>query len=136
MSHVCSTALIRCMDFRLGPAIRDYMNANDLYGDCDIISVAGAAKDIAQATDSYVEGLVHLSKRLHDTKTVLLMNHTDCGAYGGRAAFGSDEEERAKHLADMRTAKAKILAKQPEMNVKLVLAKIVPDGSVSIEEIE
>ena len=137
MAHTCSHALVRCMDFRLGPAIRDYLNSNDLYGQIDIISVAGAAKDIAQIEEGDVEGQVGLSKKLHEIGTVILMNHTDCGGYGGRAAFKSAEAEREVHLADMRTAKAKLLVKYPELNVKLILAVMSEeDGSVVMEEVE
>jgi carbonic anhydrase len=136
MAHVCSTALVRCMDFRLGSAVREYLEANNLYNDVDIISLAGAAKDIAQTDDSVAETQVDLSKKLHDIKTVILMNHTDCGGYGGRAAFDSDEAEREGHVADMRAAKAKIVAKHEGVEVKIALAKIGEGGAVEIEEIE
>jgi carbonic anhydrase len=135
MSHTCSHALVRCIDFRLGPAIRDYLNENDLYGNTDIISLAGAAKDIAQTDDSFAEGQVSLSNKLHETNTVILMNHTDCGGYGGSAAFSSKEDERTKHIEDMNAAKTKINATHPNLNVKLALAVISEDGSVQIEEI-
>lgn len=136
MSHTCSHALVRCIDFRLGPAIRDYLSEKNLYGNIDIISVAGAAKDIAQIDQSFPEGQVSLSNKLHDTNTVILMNHTDCGGYGGSSAFESKDLERTKHIEDMNTAKAKILATHPNLTVKLALAVIEDDGSVHIDEIE
>jgi carbonic anhydrase len=136
MAHVCSTALVRCMDFRLGSAVRDYIEANNLYNDVDIISLAGASKDIAHTNNSVAQMQVDLSKKLHSIKTVILMNHTDCGGYGGRTAFDSEEAERERHLADMRQAKAKILANHEEIEVKITLAKIAGNGAVEIEEIE
>lgn len=135
MSHTCSHALVRCIDFRLGPAIRDYLDKNGLYGSIDIISVAGAAKDIAQTNDSFPQAQVSLSNKLHDTNTVILMNHTDCGGYGGRGAFSSKEEERETHLKDLKAAKEKVLAAHPDLTVKLALAVIEDDGSVNVEEI-
>ena len=136
MSHTCSTALVRCIDFRLGSAMRDYLNEKNLYNDIDIIAVAGAAKDIAQTDNSFAQGQVDLSNQLHSTKTVILMNHTDCGGYGGRSAFSSDQEEYDKHVEDMRAAKEKILAKHEGLEVRLALAKIGENGNVTIEEIE
>ncbi|NQV89753.1 MAG: hypothetical protein HQ488_05495 [Parcubacteria group bacterium] len=124
------------MDFRLGTAIRDHLNTAGLYNYVDIISIAGAAKDIAQEDGSYAEGQVDLSHRLHETETVLLMNHTDCGGYGGRGAFDSDEAERAQHESDLRSAKAKLVAKHEGLEVKMALAVIGADGNVSIETIE
>lgn len=123
------------MDFRLGPAIRDFLNEKNLYGDIDIISAAGAAKDIAQLDSGYIEGQLGLSKKLHSINTVILMNHTDCGGYGGRAAFDSKEAEREAHLSDMQAAKTKVLASYPDINVLIALANINDDGSVAIEEI-
>jgi len=36
--------------------------------------------------------------RLHDTKRVILMVHSDCGAYGGLAGgFGGDAQAEAAH---------------------------------------
>jgi len=136
MAHTCSTALIRCIDFRLGGAIRDYMNANNLYDDTDIISLAGAVKDLAQNENGYLEGQIDLSHQLHSTNTVILMNHTDCGGYGGRAAFENREAENAHHHSELKKGKEKILAKHPDITVKLALAHIEDDGSVRIEDIE
>jgi carbonic anhydrase len=124
------------MDFRLGSAIRDYLNAHNLYNEVDIISVAGAAKDIAQGEGSFAQGQVDLSHKLHEIKTVILMNHTDCGGYGGRDAFDSDESERSKHEADLHAAREKLLRAHPELEVKLALAVIGADASVNVEEIE
>ena len=44
--------------------------------------------------------------RLHGTKRVILMLHTDCGAYGGLAAgFGNDPDaERLHHRGDLSRA--------------------------------
>lgn len=135
MPHTCSNALVRCMDFRLGSAVRDYMKENDLYDDTDIIAVAGAAKDIAQEDGSYVEDQVNLSKKLHNIGTIILMNHTDCGGYGGRDTFASREAEHAKHISDLQQAKAKLKAQFPDVKIKLLLADILDDGSVDIQDV-
>ena len=43
--------------------------------------------------------------RLHGTNRVILMVHTDCGAYGGLQAFeGNKEREAANHEAQLRGA--------------------------------
>jgi hypothetical protein len=38
---------------------------------------------------------VQTSMRLHRTQRVMLMAHSDCGAYGGLQAFAGDEEREA-----------------------------------------
>lgn len=135
MSHTCNHALIRCMDFRLQKAIDQWMSKNNLAGDCDMISVAGAGKDIVVNPDGFVATQVDLSCKLHETKIVLLMHHTDCGAYGGHTAFSSLEDERAHHLDEMAKAEEVIKSRHPEVEVKKILTVINDDGSILIEDI-
>jgi carbonic anhydrase len=123
------------MDFRLDSAVHDFIVSQNLENDIDVISVAGSAKDIAQIENGFVENQVDLSCRLHQTTTVILMNHTDCGGYGGQAVFESDEAERAQHTKDLRVAREKILARHPQVSIRLTLAILGEDGSISIEEI-
>jgi len=40
---------------------------------------------------------IRTSMRLHETKRVILMVHSDCGAYGGLRAFAEDAQAEAKH---------------------------------------
>lgn len=134
--HTCNNTLIRCIDFRLQKAIDAWMSENNLAGDCDMISVAGAGKDIVNNPDGFVAAQVDLSSKLHAAKTVLLMHHTDCGAYGGHAAFENLEVERAHHFSEMSKAAEAIKAKHPDMEVKMVLANIAEDGLVTIESVE
>ena len=136
MSHTCSNALIRCMDFRLEPAIADYMKAHNLASDTDIISVAGAAKDINdQAFGDIVRGQLGLSKKLHDIQTIILMNHTDCGGYGGRSAFDSREAEWDHHVTQLNAASETLQAEFEGITVKKLIADIQDDGSVEIKEV-
>lgn len=135
MAHTCSTALVRCIDFRLGSAIRDYMQKNNLYNETDIISYAGATKNINDDAGGPVETQIDLSKSLHSINTVILMNHTDCGGYGGRSAFESAEAEREHHLGELNKAKDRLAAKHPDLTIKLALADIKDDGSINIEDI-
>lgn len=129
MAHTCKAAILHCIDFRLGPAVKAWLEEKNHLGDCDIVSVAGATKDFTFPLEQ-----LELSHKLHDTSTVVLMNHTDCGAYGGRSAFGSDDEETETHFSAMSQAKAKLLERLPHLEVRTVLARIDGGGSVTFEE--
>jgi carbonic anhydrase len=74
---------------------------------------------------------INISKQLHGIKKVILMNHTDCGAYGGRAAFPDRHAERAGHRTDMEEAKKLILSFYPDLEVETVLVDIEEDGSIN-----
>src|SRR3989338_8086308 len=123
MGHKCKGLILHCIDFRLGVTIKDYLDKQNLIGDIDIVSIAGGVKDL-----DYAMKQIEISERLHGISEIILMNHTDCGAYGGRAAFGSDEEEMEKHKVKLMAAKKKINECYPNITVKCVIAKILGHG--------
>lgn len=130
MAHHCKYFIAHCIDFRFGRAIKDYLEKEGLLGDCDIVSVAGGVKN----SDFLLEQL-DISVNLHKVQEVRLMNHIDCGAYGGSGKFSSFEEERAFQIEEMKKAKSLIVQKYPSLAVKTILAKIQPSGEVIFESI-
>lgn len=140
MPHKAKALLIRCMDFRFEEAIEKYLKEHDLLNKIDIVALAGAGKNIADPDDPHDEDTIlhqlDLSEKLHDIHTVIIMNHTDCGGYGGRKAFASDEAEHEKHAADLKKARKIILKSHPKLDVRLVLAKISPAEEIDFEELK
>ena len=125
MSHTCSSLLMHCMDFRFGKKMKEFMDQNNLLGDADLVSIAGAAKNIVNPeTQAFALRQIEISKDLHGMKQVILMNHTDCGAYGGRKSFADDKVEYEKLTADLKEAREIVKTKWPELEVKLWLAHI------------
>lgn len=139
MKHDCKTLIIHCIDFRFGDAIKNYLKEKNLLGDCDIVSVAGAAKNIAdpkmESDKEFMLRQISISASLHHIKEIIIMNHEDCGAYGGRKAFASYDEEKNRLTEDMKKAAEIIHSQNPEIKITAVLAKINDDGVVSFEEI-
>ena len=138
MSHTCSSVLIRCIDFRFTSAIDKWLEEKGIMDDCDIISVAGISKAIAEDENSadaqFILKQIELSVKLHSTKTLYLIHHTDCGAYGGHGAFENLEIETQKYNDHMRQAGEIIKSKFPELEIKQVLAEIHDDGSINFIE--
>lgn len=139
MKHTCSTLVLHCIDFRFAAAIQEYLKKQNLENDCDVVAAAGATKNIAAPSTpsdrDFILRQIEISKRLHDIKNVMLINHTDCGAYGGASAFSSPEIEKIKHSQDLELAKQAILEKHPDMAVQLRLAVIDrASGDIAIEE--
>lgn len=136
MQHACSALIIHCMDFRLGKAVKEYLENSGLLNDCDIVAAAGAAKNLLpsapEAERQFILKQIAISKNLHHIKKVILMNHTDCGAYGGRSAFTSREAEEETNRRDMNEAARLIRNEHPELEVETVLMNIKEDGSVNL----
>ncbi|MBU1626234.1 hypothetical protein KKB18_02600 [bacterium] len=123
------------MDFRLEGAVENYLNGLDLVNDCDVISVAGAAKDIVENPEGYVAQQIGLSVKLHDISQLIIFHHTDCGAYGGSDNFSGVDEEREFHATQMRSAKEILQAKYPELKIKMVLG-VMEGKNISFEDVE
>jgi hypothetical protein len=89
----------------------------------DPIKIAGGAKCLASPeleTDrNFVLEQIRTSMRLHNTKRVILMLHSDCGAYGGLPAFGGNAETEAKHhQRELARAAANLLGAIPGVEVQ------------------
>lgn len=107
--YVADACIVGCFDDRFTPALREFASARGLER-FDLVRVAGGAKCLASpANESEREFLlkqIETSLRLHNAKRVVLMNHCDCGAYGGKKAFGDAVKEMAAHQAELASAKA------------------------------
>ena len=64
----------------------------------DMIVVAGGAKTLASPRNDFEQAFileqVRMSIRLHQTRRVMVMSHTDCATYGGLAHFKGDREPK------------------------------------------
>ena len=138
MAHNCKTLIIHCMDFRLGKPMKEYLERNNLLGDCDIISVAGGVKSLLTPKNTsdrdFILSQIEISVNLHKIQEVIISNHTDCGAYGGSAKFNSFEEECEFHIQEMSKARELISDKYPNIEIKMALGKIELSGQIAIEE--
>ena len=132
-NHQCTTLVLHCIDFRLQKALLDWGTKNNILGDCDVVSTAGAVKNIL-APESDVMRNIAIAEKLHGITKVILINHTDCGAYGGAKAFASKKEEVEKHLADLTAAESHIKKDFPKLSVRKFIADIQKDCDIDIRE--
>ncbi|MDO8424735.1 MAG: hypothetical protein Q7S70_02230 [bacterium] len=127
------------MDFRLGLPLANYLKENGRLGDCDLVSLAGGVKTLLspekESDRDFLLGQIGKSLHLHEIQEVILINHTDCGAYGGSSHFSSFTEERDFHIREMEKARNLVLSRFPSLKVNMVLAKIDPSSSVDFEEV-
>ncbi|RME59280.1 hypothetical protein D6779_04700 [Candidatus Parcubacteria bacterium] len=113
--YTADACVVWCFDDRFRPA-REALAQSLGLRHYDLVSVAGGAKALVKAdNDADREALVKQIKtsiRLHHPAKVILMLHTDCGAYGGRKAFNDNEEaERITLTRDLQQAKQLLTAR-------------------------
>ncbi len=132
MPHGRKALVINCMDFRLQAPLVEWAEKMGLGGRYDLLSVAGSAKDLAgHIHREFLLKSVGVAVDLHKADEIHILHHEDCGAYGGKAAFASDEEESAVHRRDMEAARETILGRYPAVKVKLHYFKLTDSGPLA-----
>ena len=118
----CDAAILWCFDNRFELGFRKFLKRIGVVNS-DPIKIAGGAKCMAspeQESDrEFVLDQIRKSMRLHGTRRVILMVHSDCGAYGGLQAFGGDHvAEAAHHERELQRAAANLKASIPGIEVQ------------------
>ena len=109
--YVCDAAIVWCFDNRFELGFRKFLKRiGVIYWDA--IKIAGGTKCLASpdrdSDRDFVLNQIRISMRLHQTRRVILMLHSDCGAYGGLESFQNHAAERDNHCQELRKA-AKIV---------------------------
>jgi hypothetical protein len=80
------------MDFRLQHILNDWLEKRFGQQNYDRVSWAGGVREFA-----IIQTQIEASRRLHDIKRVILINHEDCGAYGPQGT-------KERHMSDLAYA--------------------------------
>lgn len=134
--HKCKSIVFKCMDFRLTKETIRFLEENQLLGNCDIVSLAGSSKSLADGKDEIKNILlkqIKISKDLHCSTEVVLIHHSDCGAYKASYCFTSPNEEKNMQIEDMNKVKSLIKENFPEMEVKKIWAQMKDSEGKEVE---
>lgn len=120
--YTCDAAVVWCFDQRFEAVLRKLLKRLAVLHP-DHIRIGGGAKSLVSPQQEgdrlFVLDQIRKSMRLHKTRTVILMLHSDCGAYGGLAAFQGDAEKEARnHSSDLQKAAEFLNEQIPEITVK------------------
>ena len=110
---------ISCIDFRFRAGIAQWIK-HQFNDQSDLVVLAGASKaTLDEDTQPAIMKQIDLASQLHSIKTVHIVDHVDCGAYGGSAKFnGNKEAEVSMHNEELEKAKQAILSKFPSLSVE------------------
>ena len=119
--YQCDAAVVWCFDNRFEVGFRKFLKRIGVRNS-DPIKIAGGAKCLAspdrESDREFVLEQIRKSMRLHGARRVVLMLHSDCGAYGGLERFGGDAAvERAHMKSEMLRARTNLAAAIPELEV-------------------
>jgi len=119
----CDASVVGCFDNRFDTASRKLLKRIGVTQP-DPIKIAGGAKALASPDQefhrTFVLDQIHKSIGLHGTDRVILMLHSDCGAYGGLAGrFQGDTDAEADHYhAELAAATAFLKSAIPGIKVE------------------
>jgi len=128
--HFCEAVILSCIDFRFWKEIVEFVENELGIKSFDFPSLPGAAKAINESLDGDIsQQCISVPIELHHAQKIVIINHEDCGAYGGSEKFGGDRDEEQKfHETELQKAKEKLKAKYPDKEIILAYAKLTSDG--------
>jgi hypothetical protein len=125
--YLADAAVLSCFDHRVSQAVRKFLKKQGIERP-DMIVVAGGAKTLASPRNDFEQEFIleqiRMSIRLHRSKRVLVMSHSDCAAYGGLVHFKGDlAAEEDYHRAELLRS-AELVAKSfPGVSVEPYFVK-------------
>ncbi len=125
--YVADAAVLCCFDHRISTVVRKFLKKQGI-GSPDMIVVAGGAKTLASPRNDFEQDFIleqiRMSIRLHQSKRVLVMSHSDCATYGGLAHFKGDRAaEAAHHRAELLRAAELVTTNFPGVSVEPYFVK-------------
>ncbi len=105
-----------CFDNRFSSALEAFTRQRG-YAQVDLIKVAGGAKGLADGGGDSLYLLDQIAKsiKLHHTPRVVVMAHSECGAYGGSV-------DPAFYECELKKAAGAVSALFPSIEVEAVFA--------------
>jgi hypothetical protein len=133
----CDAAIVWCFDNRFELGFRKFLKRVGVVNS-DPIKIAGGAKCLAspehESDRQFVLEQLRKSIRLHGTRRIILMLHSDCGAYGGLAGGfdGDPRRERVNHRAELERAAAYLATTIPGIEIETYFVDF--EGVWALEE--
>jgi hypothetical protein len=129
--HSCEAVVLACIDFRFWKETMRFVEEELGIKSYDFPKMPGSAKAINECQNEVDVPMkcIGVPCDLHRVSKIVIVNHADCGAYGGAKEFKGDlEAEQKFHEGELQKAKKKILKYYPDKEVVLVFAKLVDSG--------
>ena len=135
--EICDGTVLHCIDFRFREFLQDFLHKRFLKDNYDLIVVAGGVKELVTDQGKNPDSLVkqfHISQRLHSPVVFVLIQHEDCGAYGGSAVLGESLQELEFQKKELLESAAFLKKHYPKTAVEMYFIDL--SGKVTLVESE
>jgi hypothetical protein len=132
--YICDAAVLWCFDKRFDVGFRKFLKSVGVMRS-DPIKIAGGAKCLSSPASEnereFVLDQIRTSIRLHQTQRVILMVHSDCGAYGGleEGFHGDAKAEAAHHREELQRAADSLAKAIPGLEVQGYFVALKASGT-------
>jgi len=126
--HTTSAFVLTCIDFRFHEKIVEELKKQGITSfdlKCDAGGVKYLVSDEKPAVRDWILENIRIAKDLHHIKMIVLINHYDCGAYGGSSAFDSEEVQISFQKNQLSAARTLLSSRFPDLEIKTFFAKPV-----------
>lgn len=137
MSHKAQAIVQTCIDFRFRKALNTFIENELNLHSIDLKMDDGGVKMIFEEGPirEWIFNNYQTSFDSHGIERVILINHQDCGAYGGSKVHESLDKEIESHEIQLRHAVSIVRAKFADKQIEAYLALINPEGEVLFKKV-
>lgn len=133
--HSCSSIVAMPISFNFSHTLLQFVEVSLGIRSFDLFSIPAFSNRLLSQSDTVLETL-KLSKEKHHVERVVLVQHTDFHKGGGSTRFSNRFEEDVYHKGRLIASRQKIRELYPEIDVALVYARVVNDGSeIEVSEV-
>ena len=127
----CEAVVLSCVDYRTWPDVVDYVQNVLNIAKFDFPSIPGGVQAIIKGNELALY-CIDAPVTLHQVDKIILVNHEDCGAYGGSENFihGQIHEQRT-HETELIRASRILSKKYPDLEIIALFSS--SEGIVQIE---
>ncbi len=125
--HTCEAVVLTCVDFRFWNSVVEFVKNELKIKNFDLATVPGAAKEIVNGNEAIDKLEIDIPVKFHHVRKVVIVNHEDCGAYGGSSRFKNADEEEKFHRGELLKARSIIEKVHPGVEVVLAYARLVDE---------
>ncbi len=137
MSNQAQAIALTCIDFRFRKALQEFFeNELNLYA-VDHKADGGGVKMLLNEgpVRDWIFANFEIAFNKHNVNRIILINHQDCGAYGGSEAFEGLEDEMNKQEIQLRHGVSVVQSKYPDKQVEAYLALFDINGKVTFKKV-
>src|SRR3989338_4136892 len=128
--------ILCCMDYRYIETIQAFVKRRLGVATYDLKTDAGGTKPLLDgnaAVRTWILQNIRLAYQRHGVRTVVLVHHEDCAAYGGSVAFKDGAEETTCHAQQLAMAASMLRATFSRLTVRMFYAHQASRGIVFAE---